>query len=140
LRFVTPIFEIYKPRFQHCDRIRQKYDPNSNQLSNIEKLFEIHQKQKQSNSFSKIFISSILKIFVLPFHFIFNSKRNTSSILQYPSTNIEEKAHNDGRLLKFKSFPNAFTFFTRNLYHFYFAIPKQVEIIQNKAKTLSNQH
>jgi glutathione S-transferase len=140
LELVTSLFIKYKTIFQYSDQIRKRHDPKKYQDSNALRLFKLQRQQKQSKSIIRNFIWKIFYILFYPLQFFFNNNKKEKALLQYPSTNIDEKANNDVRVMKLNSFINTLRFFIRNFYHLCFTIPQQMEFIKNEENKILNKH
>ena len=140
LRLVTPLMIKYKSIFDYADRIREQHDPKKIQKSNITKLLTIERQKKQSNSMIRNSIFQFFYFLFYPLQILINMSEKNKPLLQYPSANLNEKANNDVRVMRLNSFIANLTFFTRNLYHLFFTLPKQMDFVKQEENKILNKH
>ena len=135
LRLVTPLMVKYKSIFDYADRIREQHDPKRIiPGENITRILTIERQKKQSNSMIRNSIFQLFYFLFYPLQILINTSEKNKPLLQYPSNNINEKANNDVRVMRLNSFTANLTFFTRNLYHLFFTLPKQMDFCQGRRK------
>ena len=140
LRLVRPLTIKYKSLFDHCDRIREGYDPKKIQKSKIMQLLTIERQKKQSNSIIRNLIFQLFYFLFYPLQILINMSERNKPLLQYPSNNLNEKANNDVRVMRLNSFLANLRFFTRNLYHLFFTLPKQMDFVKEEGNKILNRH
>jgi hypothetical protein len=134
LRLVEPLYIKYQTIFEYCYRIRENHDPKKKHDSNVQHLFENRHRKKESTT--QNIISSTSNIVFYPLQFLFTDNNTKKPLLQYPSNNLKEKAHNDARILKLNSIINASGFFMKYFWHVYFTVPKQMKFVKNEANKI----
>jgi glutathione S-transferase len=134
LKFIKPLFIKYKPILEYCDRIRENHDPKKYNEPNIQRLFDSQHQKRQSTS--RKIISSSSNIVFYPLHYLFTDDGAKKPLLQYPSPDIQKKAHNDARVLGFNSKINTAVFFMKYFWHLCFTLPQQMEFVNNEGKKI----
>jgi glutathione S-transferase len=128
LKIVPSLVKKYNSVFEYTDRIRERHDPTKYQQSNIGIMIKRQRQLPQQQSTILNLIWIIFYILFYPLQFFFNNKTD-ESLLQYPSANINEKAHNDTRVMKLNSEIKLLCFFIKYFWHRCFTISKQFEYL-----------
>jgi glutathione S-transferase len=136
LRLVTPLMIKYKSLFDYADRIRERHDPKKIQESNIMRVLTIQRQKKQSNSIIRNSIFQLFYFLFYPIQILINMNEKNKPLLQYPSTNLNETANNDVRVMRLNSFIGNLKFFIRNFYHLFFTLPKQMDFVNQEGRKI----
>lgn len=138
LKTVNSFSIKYKPLFDYADRIRERHDPKQYEETYAERLlYESRRRTRSSSSsFISVFISKIFFILTYPLKLLIDYNEPNKPLFQYPSANLEQKANNDNRVIRLNSLFNSSWFFLKNIYHFYFTLPKQMNYVNNEGKKL----
>ncbi|UJR32616.1 hypothetical protein I4U23_020076 [Adineta vaga] len=134
LRFVEAIYEKYRMIFDYGDRIRALHDPNKNYKPNAQRLYE--NRPKRTPPMIRNIFWFIFSILLYPLQFVFTDDIKKKPVLQFPSDNIEKKANNDLRVIKWGSMTQTLKFFIKSFWTLCFIIPKQMEYVQTEGKKL----
>ena len=132
LKSVKSLSIKYKPIFEYADRIRERYDPKKYEETFAERFLYESRRRNQSQSWVKNSILMIFSILLYPLKMIIDYTEREKPLFQYLSTNLQEKANNDTRVLKL----NSAWFFIKNIYHLYFTLPAQMNYINNEGTKL----
>ncbi|CAF1575542.1 unnamed protein product [Rotaria sp. Silwood1] len=139
LTIVPPLFTKYKSVFEYCDRIRARHDPKPLEESFVGRLLK-HQRQKRQPSKYQSTIRNIMwyifYILFYPLKFLFIIDTETDQLYQYPSTNTNERAHNDNRIMKRDSFISTIIFFITYFWHLCFTIPQQMKFVNSEGNRI----
>lgn len=140
LRGINSLHTKYSPVFAYCDQIRERYDPKRPKESLPVRLLNEHRQNWRPSPVRtavRTFIWYLTYVVFYPFKLLFVSNGTKSERrYQYPSADVTTRADNDNRKLKFNSVFSSIVFFSTNLWHLCFTLPKQMEHVNQQGEQL----